>query len=123
MAFDWRPLCHIDEIGEGNAKGFDAEQSDLNGQLIGANLFVVRKDGEFSAYKNSCPHLGVRLDWQPDQFLDLDGYFIQCSAHGALFNVGDGMCVSGPCMGIPLTPIPFRIEKDTIQISISVDEG
>lgn len=74
-------------------------------------LIVVRHGAETRAYLNSCPHQGVRLDWQPGVFLDVEGRHLQCSMHGALFNPHDGLCVSGPCAGRALLKVPL-VERD-----------
>lgn len=62
-------------------------------------LILVHTGGELRAYLNSCPHAGVRLDWQPDDFFDYTGEYLQCSMHGALFEPATGQCVAGPCRG------------------------
>jgi nitrite reductase/ring-hydroxylating ferredoxin subunit len=95
-------LCRVDEIPEGQSKGFD---------LDGFKCFAVHKDGQFFVYQNRCPHLGVELEWMPDTFLDSEGCLIQCSMHGALFNIEDGDCIAGPCVGEQLIALPFKIEQ------------
>ncbi len=95
-------LCHFDDINEDASKGFC-----LNEQ----SLFAVKKDGMLYVYKNSCPHLGIELEWLEDQFLDADNALIQCSTHGALFLIDSGKCVSGPCMGQTLTAIPHTLDE------------
>ncbi len=77
----------------------------------GTNLFLVQFDGELYAYENHCPHLGVELNWMPDQFLESGGDMIICSTHGALFRIQDGHCVSGPCQGDELTQRPVVYEE------------
>ncbi len=101
-------LCHIDDIPEGNSKGFNLE---------GVNLFAVKKDGKISIYLNRCPHLGIPLEWQNDQFLDNEAGFIKCSNHGALFVLETGECVQGPCLGDSLWEIPFSIENRQIMVN------
>lgn len=101
-----RALCHSDEIAEGQSKGFDLED--------GTSIFVVRKHDKLYIYKNHCPHLGINLEWMPDQFLDNDNCLIQCSMHGALFLIDNGHCISGPCQGEDLTGIPFTLENGFI---------
>lgn len=93
-------LCQTSDIPEGAAKGFDID---------GFKCFAVHKDGAFYLYQNRCPHLGVELEWMPDTFLDTEGELIQCSVHGALFNIDDGFCIGGPCAGDQLKALPFRI--------------
>ncbi len=100
-------LCHIDDIEEGKSKGFELNEG---------TVFAVNKDAIIYVYKNRCPHLGVELDWQEDQFLDPDGALIQCSTHGALFLIEDGSCVSGPCMGDQLIEINTFIKDDVVFI-------
>jgi nitrite reductase/ring-hydroxylating ferredoxin subunit len=100
-------LCHIDDIAEGSAKGFALEFD---------SLFVVKRDGQIFVYRNSCPHLGVELNWLEDQFLDADNTLVQCATHGALFIIDSGECVAGPCRGKHLTAIPFAIVAGHIEV-------
>jgi len=102
-------LCHESEVEEGQSKGFD-----LSDEL---QVFVVRKDDQLYVYKNECPHLGVNLEWQEDQFLDMDGALIQCSTHGALFEIETGHCLFGPCEGDKLTPMGFEVTDGNIQLT------
>ena len=75
-------------------------------------LFAIRQDNQLYAYWNSCPHMGIPLNWMPEKFLDLDGVFLQCSSHGALFKVDDGECVGGPCVGDQLSPVSLKRDGD-----------
>ncbi|HUH37443.1 MAG TPA: Rieske (2Fe-2S) protein [Spongiibacteraceae bacterium] len=102
-------LCDIDAIPEGASKGF--ELSD------GRSLFAVRKDGAVHLYRNRCPHRGVELNIQEDDFLDMDGALIICSAHGALFQIDTGECLAGPCQGDWLEPVPFEIRDGALAVS------
>lgn len=101
-------LCHIDAIEEDQSLGFEINE-DLKG-------FVVKKDGEIYVYQNKCPHLGIDLEWKENEFLDMDAMFIQCSTHGALFEIDSGKCIAGPCQGDSLTPLEFEINGDHIEI-------
>lgn len=101
-------LCHSNDIADESSKGFEVGER---------SLFAVKKDGQIHVYRNSCPHLGVELNWQEDQFLDMDGALIQCATHGALFIIESGECVSGPCMGQYLEPVPFRLEDGQIVLT------
>ncbi|WP_430460135.1 Rieske (2Fe-2S) protein [Thalassolituus sp. LLYu03] len=104
-----RALCHISDIGEGQSKGFNAgEQA----------IFVVRKHGQWRVYRNECPHLGIGLEWMPDQFLDADGCLIQCAMHGALFLIDSGECISGPCSGQSLTAVAHEIRDDQLWVDL-----
>ncbi len=83
-------------------------------------LFAIRQDNELYAYWNSCPHMGIPLNWMPGKFLDLDSVFLQCSSHGALFQISDGECVGGPCVGDRLTPV--NLKRDGDQYFIAADQ-
>jgi nitrite reductase/ring-hydroxylating ferredoxin subunit len=102
-------LCHIDDIAEGQSRGFVLTNKET--------VFAVKKDGCLFVYKNRCPHLGIELEWQEDQFLDNEGALIQCSTHGALFLIESGECISGPCVGKALQNIPYCIIDNKIVIS------
>ena len=103
------PLCPISAIPEGAAKGFTVHHF---------KLFVVRRDNRLFVYGNACPHLGVELNWLPDQFLDRDGSLIQCSTHGALFTIESGLCIAGPCVDKHLTPVAHEIRGDTVWVTL-----
>ncbi len=103
-----RLLCALDDIPDGQARGFPAAP----GGFIG--LFAIRRGDAVLVYVNSCPHVGLPLEIQPDGFLDRAGKLIVCSAHGARFRVEDGMCFSGPCFGEALENVPARIEAGQV---------
>lgn len=98
-------LCSTNEIAESASKGFLVE---------GKHLFAVKKQGEIFVYANHCPHLGIQLEFMPDQFLDMEGRLIQCAMHGALFRIEDGYCISGPCVDQSLQAISFEVKDDVI---------
>ncbi len=104
-------LCHIDDISDPGAKGFEVKQGR---QTLG--LFVVKKDGQVYAYKNECPHARVNLEWQEDDFLDMDNSLIQCSVHGALFVIESGDCAGGPCNGQGLQKLELQINDDKMLV-------
>ena len=101
-------LCAPGELAEGQSRGFT--RNDLN-------LLLVRRDGQVYAYRNRCPHRGIPLEWQPDQFLDHSASLIQCATHGALFLIESGECVAGPCSGQSLTPLACHEDANGIWLS------
>ncbi|MGB0467371.1 MAG: Rieske (2Fe-2S) protein [Pontibacterium sp.] len=107
-------LCTLDEMTEGQARGFE-----INGQ----KLVLVQHRAAFFLYKNSCPHRRIPLEWQPDQFLDYDKNFIQCATHGALFKIEDGLCIAGPCKNAHLEAVPFQIKNGTLVLDPAPDSG
>lgn len=105
-----RPLCTIEDIPDGGAKGFGPPDGGFTG------LFVVRRDADVFVYVNSCPHIGVPLDWSPDRFLTADGSRILCATHGAEFGIADGVCLRGPCFGDRLEAVMIQIKDGVILV-------
>ena len=106
-----RLLCRVEDIPDGGARGFAAAPGGFTG------LFAVRRADAVHVYVNSCPHIGVPLDWAPDRFLTADGSRILCATHGAEFEPGTGLCVHGPCMGEALEAVPARIENGAVFVA------
>ena len=100
-------LCQLEDIEDGEGKGFQLGEGDA-----ARSIFVVREDRAVYGYLNSCPHLGTPLEFQPDQFISADGGYILCSTHGALFEIDDGFCISGPCAGASLTPVAVALDAE-----------
>lgn len=105
------PLCRLDELPSGGAKGFVFGE-DIQRFV----MFVVWRNGQLNGYVNDCPHAHTPLDYRPDKFFDLENAHLLCSTHGALFRIGDGYCVAGPCKGRSLTPVPVRLDGEIICI-------
>ena len=105
-----RDLCALDDIPDGGARGFGASPGGFTG------LFAVRRGERVFAYVNSCPHVGVSLDWAPHQFLSRDGAQIVCATHGAMFEIETGRCMEGPCGGQALEAVEVRIEGGRILV-------
>lgn len=103
------PLCRLDEIRVPGGRGLTVACGDSL-----HDIFLVRSNGGVYGYLNSCPHTGAPLDWMPDHFLNIDATHIQCSTHAALFNLHDGLCISGPCAGEALTPLPLLVESGAV---------
>lgn len=104
-------------LAEGEAIGFTLPNSNTSVTRDITSAFAIKKDGEIYAYLNACPHIGVELNWQENQFLDSEGELIQCSTHGALFLIDSGECISGPCTGKCLQPIKLNIKPDGVYLS------
>ncbi len=102
-----RVLCKLDDIEDGQAKSFALVE-----EPGGREIFVVREDGRVFGYVNSCPHLGTPLNLQDDIFVSDDSGLIICSTHGALFEIADGDCVSGPCAGQALEAVPVALDAE-----------
>ena len=97
-------LGNITDIADGQAKGFDPSGSGQD------SLFVVRKGEQLYAYRDICPHYGsTSLPWRRHQYLDASSQYIVCAAHGALFDIQDGVCLRGPCVGESLKKIELEV--------------
>ena len=104
-------LCKTSDIEDPGSKSFEVKIKRKT-----RSIFVVHKDGQFFAYYNQCPHTGASLEWQQDQFLDLDKALIQCATHDALFLIDSGECIAGPCAGDQLSPLSITIKNDEIHL-------
>lgn len=102
-------LCALNEVPNPGAKEFKLEQYDFP-------VFIVRQGDTTRAYLNSCPHTGAPLNWQPDQFLDIDQELIQCSLHMAIFDIPSGKCLAGPCVDQGLQRVEIDIRAGDIYI-------
>ena len=75
----------------------------------GRQVIVIHEDGvEIARWLNSCPHVGIGLDYGDGQCL-FDGHLV-CSLHGAVFDPLTGECLAGPgqpgLTRLPATPDP-----------------
>ncbi len=98
---------------DGGSRGFSVET-----ETFVLDLFLVRQADRLYGYENSCPHTGGPLDWTPDQFLDLDGRWIQCATHDALFAIQDGSCIAGPCAGDRLNALDVQLEEGVVWLTL-----
>lgn len=100
-------LCNVNRLEEDTSLGFSSHLGPV---------FAVKRDGVVYVYRNECPHLQINLEHQPNEFLDSEGALIQCSTHGALFEIETGTCLSGPCQGDSLIPVKYQILNDEIVV-------
>jgi len=105
-------VCDLSSLEDPGARG--VELVDDAGR--GVSTVVVRRASEVFAYIDSCPHTGVGLAWLPDRYLDVEGEYLQCATHGALFTLERGYCVRGPCAGASLTPLEAVIDDGRVLV-------
>lgn len=101
-------LCNLDEIEDPGTRGF------IFPDIEKGRLVLVKKSGQLTAFRNSCPHTGAPMEWKPDQFLDNENEFIQCAMHGALFDTQTGECLRGPCVGEFLQKETLIIDEQAV---------
>jgi len=103
-------LAALDEIADGAARNFVLQMK--AGRFHG---FVVRKGEKVFGYRDRCPHMGLPLAQQLDEYLSSGRELILCSWHGALFEIESGRCVGGPCAGARLSVWPVTVDDGIIR--------
>lgn len=102
-------LCPVESITENGCRGLYPDNANID-----EPLFIVRQGDKIFGYINRCPHTGAPLEWMPNQFLSLDGQYIQCGLHGARFEIDSGLCIDGPCIAQSLTPIVVKVSDGKV---------
>lgn len=102
-------ICSMNDIPSQRARGFTLMRLEEDGTQRAWPIVVVRWGRQVFGYVNRCPHHGSKLDWERDQFLDPNGQRLMCGKHGALFELGSGDCVDGPCRGETLERVPLVV--------------
>jgi nitrite reductase/ring-hydroxylating ferredoxin subunit len=110
-------VCRMSDIPSRKARGFHLMRVDASGMRRPFPIVVVRWGKQVFGYVNKCPHDGVNLDWEHNQFLDPNGIRLMCGKHGASFELGTGICVDGPCKGRSLDPVALTIVDDDICVT------
>lgn len=102
-------LGALDLIPPGKARNFVLEIGDAH-----FHGFVVRQQDQVYGYVDRCPHTGMPLTQELDDYLTPQGDLIACSWHGALFRISSGLCIGGPCGGQSLTRWPVTVTNGQI---------
>jgi len=110
-------ICGLNEIPSQKARGFQLMIVAEDGSHKPWPIIVVRWGRQVFGYLNRCPHDGINLDWERNQFLDQNGIRLMCGKHGALFELGTGNCVDGPCKGKSLTPVALTVLDNDICVT------
>jgi nitrite reductase/ring-hydroxylating ferredoxin subunit len=110
-------LCRVDELEATGCREFRLGSGDW--PLKG---FVVRVEEGVRAYVNACPHRVLPLNLLPDRFLSADGSLILCCMHGAVFDKGTGLCLSGPCAGRALAAIAVKVQAGEVLLEANPNE-
>lgn len=82
-------------------------------------LILLRQGDAVRAWLNICPHAGRRLDWAPGRFLRAPGGELVCAVHGATFELGQGRCVAGPCVGASLRAVAVVVRDGAVWLATS----
>lgn len=106
-------ICAFADLSDPGSRGFRVEREEEP-----LDLLIVRWEDEVFAYQNRCPHTGINLEWQPDHFLDGSQTYIQCTTHGALFRIADGLCLRGPCVGQRLSELEVGVVDGQVVLTL-----
>ena len=109
-------ICGLNDIPSRRAVGVNLVRLDAAGEAQPLPIVIVRWGKQVFGYVNQCPHNNTRLDWEKDSFLDPNGMRLMCGKHGALFELGTGDCVEGPCKGESLAPVALVVLEGEICI-------
>ncbi len=104
-------VCEVDVLKASGCYGWESVINGLHVQCL-----IIYHQNKILSYLNRCPHTGVNLEWVPHQFLDRNNEFIQCATHGALFKIGNGLCIHGPCAGDKLEAVENAIIENKIYL-------
>ena len=111
-----KPICNLDDIAlVDDHIGEAALELKINNKKV--FVLAIRRGDEVFLYKNSCPHIGSPLDFNPGRFLNPDNTHILCATHGALFKIENGHCIYGPCEGKDLEAIGCLVEGGKVWLA------
>lgn len=102
-------LCEINELSHLKTKA-------IYSTLYQKKVIVLLFDQQIYAWLDACPHYvqATPMSWKSDHYLSEDKKFIQCFAHGALFDFQTGHCIKGPCIGQKLTEVKIAIVNNQL---------
>jgi nitrite reductase/ring-hydroxylating ferredoxin subunit len=110
-------LCHLDELPDGDSRGFDPQACGHD------TILVVRQGRVLHGWRDACPHHDTPMAWRRHAYLNAARDRIVCAAHGAQFEISTGRCTLGPCLGQALTPVPLTITDDgEVHLAASPEE-
>ncbi len=101
------PICSSADIAPMQARAFAHD---------GVNIIIWRQGQNLRGFVNACPHLGTPLEIFANRLLDDTGTMLVCATHGARFNA-HGTCISGPCVGDALAPLPLAEADGKIMLA------
>jgi naringenin degradation protein FdeD len=107
-----RIVARVEDVEPGGIKKFS-----IICQKYRVAGFLVNDGGRFHAYVNRCRHMPTPLDFIRDQFVSEDGRYLMCYTHGALYERGTGLCISGPCEGESLYQLPVCVDQGEVLVS------
>lgn len=104
QAQEFESVCKTTDIPEGEGRAFP-----LNGTLVA----VFRRDGQFFAVNDCCPHMGASLASGY-----LEGCNVICPWHAWKFCVKDGLWMDNPKSKIKTQTYAVRVIGDDVQVEV-----
>lgn len=84
--------------------------------IDGRDLILADRNGTVYAYENACPHTGETLDPMGGSVSEAGGALLRCQRHAAQFDVANGECVGGPCIGERLASVAVTVVDGAIYL-------
>ena len=102
-------ICKTSDLGNNASVKFK-----VPAERFDREAFVIKYGDTYKAFFNECPHIGLALDFDDNDFFSTDSTKLVCNNHSAEFNPNDGHCTAGPCMDSSLKPIAINIEDGEV---------
>ncbi|UBR51682.1 Rieske 2Fe-2S domain-containing protein [Halomonas sp. FeN2] len=93
-------ICPSNVIKEGKAHYMEMMSNDESFPVI-----ATRLNGRIYCYVNACPHQYLPLNYRSDNIISSDGHRFLCSAHGAVFDIKTGNCLTSDCDKLDALPV------------------
>lgn len=77
-----------------------------------SNFKALRKQGLIAADEQPPPVKFMEVSSPSSSLFTVDGQYLMCKSHGAVFDPSSGICVAGPCQGQALVPLETRVMED-----------
>lgn len=108
-------IAAVEDVPEADSLLFRVEETDTGQQR---EAILLREGEAVVAWQNHCQHFtdvaidkGSGAPWRNGE--------VVCTNHGALFDVGTGLCTHGPCEGAVLDGIDVRVEDGEVRMDDS----
>ena len=111
-------LCRIDDLADPGTANVVLGQGEDE-----LDVLIVRAGGDVNAFINCCPHQFIPLETFPNHFLTEDKRHLVCSGHGALFELGSGICTRGPCAGQALDRLAITRQDGSLYLDELLPPG
>ena len=105
MPVTYMKAARVEDISLGQVKTFDIERE---------HITICNVDDVFYAINDFCSHDGGMLGRG-----ELHGNIIECSRHGARFDVTNGKAMAPPAVR-PIRTFPVRVNDGYIEVGIEV---